>query len=115
LASAHFLPEQALTVSHFRIPILKRVAPTSVLVAADSLVQHSGKWWQLSPSVFVASRAEAKGEPAAPDAFFACPACQTPLGEAIQERLHCTNRSCGRTWQLVDGLYDFKEPRATND
>lgn len=110
LSSAGFRPEQTLTVSHFRLPLLKTVAPTSALVAADSLAQRTGKWWQLSPSVFVASRAPAEGEPAAPGAFFACPSCRTTLGEALQGQLNCPNLSCGLSWRLVDGLYDFKEP-----
>jgi SAM-dependent methyltransferase len=122
LTVAGFRPQRTLTVSHFRLAIVKRAAPTGALVAVDSLVQRSGKWWQLSPSVFVSSQAALVGEPAvgeptaggpAPlDAFFACPDCQTPLGEAVQGRLHCTNHSCGRSWRLVDGLYDFKEPHS---
>jgi ubiquinone/menaquinone biosynthesis C-methylase UbiE len=111
LIQTGFRPEQTLSVSHFRIPILKQLAPASALVAADGLLQPSGKWWQLSPSVFVASQATANSAPAAPDAFFACPACQRPLAAAVQARLVCPNHSCALSWRFDDGLYDFKEPQ----
>ena len=44
------------------------------------------------------------------DAFFACPACGTVLGEIIDGQLSCSNETCHRRWRHQDGLYDFKEP-----
>ncbi len=79
LEAAGFCPGQMLTVSHFRLSLLKRVVPTGFLVWLDSLAQHTGKWWQLTPSVFVRCRATADGPNAADGAFFACPECQAPL------------------------------------
>jgi SAM-dependent methyltransferase len=111
LAHAGFRPGQMLTVSHYRLPLLKRLFPTSLLVALDQLAQHSGNWWQMSPSVFVASQHPA-GTPAAAGRFFACPHCRTPLGEARDGRLVCSQESCGRHWRVENGLYDFKEPIA---
>lgn len=57
LESAGFEVERQLTVSHYRLNLLKRMIPTRVLVGMDSLVQWTGAWWQLSPSVFVLARA----------------------------------------------------------
>jgi hypothetical protein len=110
LAGAGFSPGRMLTVSHFRLPLLKRVAPLSLLVKMDSLAQLTGNWWQLTPSLFVASQAPPDGAAAPADAFFACPRCQTPLGEPDQGLLNCPNESCLSRWHLQDGLYDFKEP-----
>ncbi len=118
LSAAGFLPGRTLTVSHFRIEFLKRRVPTRWLVALDSLAQHTGRWWQLTPSVFVRSRAAAEGPTASPGAFFACPECQTPLPapaalgqelDNVDELLTCTG--CRSSWALRNGIYDFKEPQ----
>jgi hypothetical protein len=110
LQAAGFNPGRTLTVSHFRLPIIKKVVPTSLLVGADSLIQHSGNWWQLTPSVFVGSQSPQNGEISPPGAFFACPTCQTALGEVVDAQLACSNSACGHHWSVVDGLYDFKAP-----
>ena len=100
--------ERQLTVSHFRIPFLKRVFPTRLLVWLDSLAQLTGGWWQLSPSVFV--RNQAVGEtPNNLDAanIFRCPECGLPLPEPDAAGFHC---ECGLRWAVRDGIYNFKEP-----
>lgn len=108
LGEAGFEPGKMLTVSHFRIGVLKRVVPLQFLVKMDSLAQKTGDWWQLSPSVFVHSRHSSLGAPAGPDQFFACPSCQTSLGEPQDGVLLCSG--CGKRWSYEDGLYDFKQP-----
>jgi SAM-dependent methyltransferase len=57
LRTAGFRVDRQLAVSHFRLPLVKRVIPTAVLVALDSLLQPIGSWIQLSPSVFIRARA----------------------------------------------------------
>jgi len=108
LEHAGFDPQQMLTVSHFRVPLIKKLVPTAALVALDSGVQFTGNWWQLSPSVFVLNRNLGKQEIAGEELFFACPECGTPLGEPQDGALVCSG--CSRRWPVVDGLYDFKEP-----
>jgi len=108
LKNAGFEPGQMLTVSHFRIPVLKKIIPTKALVAVDSSIQFTGKWWQLTPSVFVSNQGSAAGATAEKDQFFACPQCGEPLGEPEEDALLCPG--CGLRWLVVDGLYDFKEP-----
>lgn len=110
LAEADFAPRQTLSVSHFRWEPLKRLVPTALLVALDQAIQPTGSWWQLSPSVFVASQHPDTGAPAAPGTFFACPTCQTTLGEVENGRLTCPNAACRLRWRVSDRLYDFKEP-----
>ncbi|MBT3391661.1 MAG: methyltransferase domain-containing protein [Chloroflexi bacterium] len=107
LHAADFQLERQLTLSHFRIGILKKLIPTKILVALDAMAQLTGDWWQLTPSVFTRSRAGDSSKGAAPEGFFRCPACgQTSLTES-PDALHCTN--CVRTWPIVDGIYDFRE------
>lgn len=111
LLSAEFTPQTTLTVSHFRIPLLKKVIPTDLLTAVDKAIQPTGRWWQLSPSVFIASRASAEGTQAQPDQFFACPECSAPLRDAIDDRLTCN--TCGAMWAVENGIYNFKSPLPT--
>lgn len=114
LQQAGFAPRKRLTVSHFRFEPLKKALPTGLLVAADSLAQKTGDWWQLSPSVFVHSRHshQQQGVAASPGSFFACPVCKTPLDDEgdKQDYLACSNPTCGRAWRVENRLYDFKEP-----
>lgn len=111
LAAVGFKPGQILTVSHFRLAILKRLVPTRLLTALDGLLSRTGNWAQYSPSVFVQNQAPA-GRPAnAATSFFACPNCGSSLSSAaVAGALVCPSASCGRRWAVVDGLYDFKEP-----
>jgi SAM-dependent methyltransferase len=109
LQEAGFLPGRTLSVSHFRLPLLKKIVPTALLAGFDSLLQGSGRWLQVAPSVFIHSLAPHINPPAPPGAFFACPHCQTPLETVKEEHLICSNPACGRAWSFAGGLYDFKE------
>lgn len=110
LEQAGFSPSRKLTVSHFRLNLLKRLLPTKLLVAMDSLAQPTGNWWQLTPSVFVRSTAVGETLVAPPGSFFCCPECKQALGAPEDDRLVC---ACGRTWGIQDGIYNFKEPVGT--
>jgi SAM-dependent methyltransferase/uncharacterized protein YbaR (Trm112 family) len=105
-----FAVERTLTVSHFRLGLLKRLIPLKLLVWMDSLVQFSGNFWQLTPSVFVLARAvsptaSVEQSPPAEGAFFQCPACGSALADTPPE-LTCA--SCGRVYPVKDGIYDFR-------
>lgn len=99
--------EAVRTVSHFRMDVLKKHVPTAWLVAMDSLAQHTGPLWQLSPSVFVRARADAERPAAAPGVFFRCPACGAPLGAPPQTEFPC---DCGLTWKKQGEIYNFRDP-----
>lgn len=113
LAGLGFTIEKMLSVSHFRVGLIKRLVPAGLLAGLDSLLQPTGAWLQLSPSVFL--RARLKGStPAAASTpanvldFFACPACGAhPLQNQV-EYLQCGG--CGKKWAIHDGIYDFREP-----
>ena len=112
LSAAGLFPGRTLTVSHFRLALLKRLLPTSWLVSMDRRLQPSGRWWQLTPSVFLRSHANAAGPLAAEGAFFLCPQCLTPLAtppglcSPQDQDLGCPG--CSRAWPIRDGIYNFK-------
>jgi len=107
LEQVGFVPGRTLTVSHFRVNLLKKLIPTGLLVAMDSAAQLTGGWWQLSPSVFTRSTATGP-DPARPEgAFWRCPACGSLNIKESPEAVVCDN---GHRWAIVNGIYDFKEP-----
>lgn len=108
-AEAGFHVRRELAVSHFRLPLLKRLVPAPTLATADGAVQDIGAHWKLTPSVFVRAETTGTGANSLPASLFQCPQCGGALAEA-QDGLDCT--ACGCRWPQHDGLYDFKEPAA---
>lgn len=112
LRECGFAIERQLTVSHFRMGLLKRRLPLRLLVSMDAAAQLTGNWWQLTPSVFVRARVTAKGDPQSSgslgaDLQFRCPQCaHFPLEEAM-DVLVCP--ACSLRWPVREGIYDFKE------
>jgi len=111
LQKVGFRIEKTLTVSHFRLDLLKRLVPIDILVALDALAQWTGQLWQLTPSVFVKASLGGEGSGLAQDEviqWFKCPECeQSPL-ESQKNYLQCS--SCDSRWAIHDGIYDFREP-----
>jgi ubiquinone/menaquinone biosynthesis C-methylase UbiE len=109
LAEEGFEIQRQLTVSHFRLGLFKRLIPTTLLVALDSIAQLTGNWWQLTPSVFVKSTAKGKisDQSQAPNGFFRCPVCERDLPDEIQGALRCPG--CGKVWPIRDQIYDFRD------
>jgi hypothetical protein len=108
LVGASFSPGRTLTVSHFRLGLLKRLVPTGILVVLDSLAQFTGALWQLTPSVFVRNKAVGADETAPENAFWRCPACGSLDLRQEDDLLIC--RGCQARWGRVNGVYNFKEP-----
>ena len=112
LQESGFAIERQLTVSHFRVGLLKRLVPLRWLVQMDALAQLTGNLWQLSPSVFIRARAVGEhgsgtpGTPGMPGALFCCPKCgYSPLQET-PEALVCP--SCAHSWEIHNGIYDLR-------
>lgn len=112
LTDVGFAIEKTLTVSHFRLGLLKRLVPVSILAGMDSLFQWTGALWQVTPSVFV--RCKAVGRDSIPPPvgqndilfYFKCPECgNAPLDEK-KGYLACS--SCKRKWAVREGIYDFR-------
>jgi SAM-dependent methyltransferase len=115
LTDLGFQIEKTLTVSHFRLGILKRLLPASLLAAMDGLAQPTGALWQLTPSVFVKALVGRDAIPTLSASHnilecFQCPECTThPL---IDQTDHLDCPGCGRKWAFRDGIYDFRDPLA---
>lgn len=109
LTAVGFQPQQTLAVSFFRLALLKKIVPAGLLAWLDGLAQWTGRWQQLTPSIFLQSalRKQADEPPAG---FFACPECRANLGQPVDNLLVCPQAGCGRRWRIENGLYDFKEP-----
>jgi SAM-dependent methyltransferase len=108
LRQADLPPQTVRALSYFRLPGLKKLFPAARLAALDGLVQPSGQWLQLSPSVFVRARAAGPGQTALAGKLFRCPECGSEALDENGDHLGCGQ--CGRRWPVRDGIYDFKEP-----
>ncbi len=113
LSGLGFSIQRTRTVSHFRVGFLKRFIPTGVLAALDALLQPTGAFWQMTPSVFVRAQVEGDAKdglhiPENPIEFFQCPECGHSHLEDHRTYLLCKN--CKRKWEIKDGIYDFREP-----
>lgn len=53
LCQAGFRVGRRLSVSHFRLGVLKRRLPTRLLLAGESVLQWTGAWFPWTPSVFL--------------------------------------------------------------
>ena len=107
LTEARFLIRQQRTVSHFRLNLLKRLLPSALLAAADAALQTTGKFWQLTPCVFLRADADSSGIIAAPDTFFRCTICGHNGLDEKDEYMACPQ--CSNVWMIRDGIYDFGE------
>lgn len=106
LSESGFRPERTLTVSHFRMGVLKKLIPLKALVWLDSLLQPTGSWIRVTPSVFTRTAAIGKTPLAPAGAFFQCPACARGTLADTPPELHCSQ--CSRTYPVKDGIYDFR-------
>ena len=110
LTELGFNVEKTLTVSHFRMGLLKRIFPAGFLAALDGLFQPTGALFQVTPSVFTKNTLPGKPQPMSenPLDWFQCPECGAhPLAER-GDHLLCPG--CGKKWAFHDGICDFREP-----
>ena len=112
LHAAGFAVETARSLSHFRLPVLKRVVPAAWLAALDGLVQPTGRWCQLTPSIMVRARAR-KPPGGVPGGFFSCPVCRSHDLIARADGVDCPQCAC--LWPLEGGIYDFRNPKRRLD
>ncbi len=107
LAQAGFVVESERAVSTFRVPLLKRLFPVSLLAWLDGVLQRPLAPLRLSPSVILRCRAVGdQGEPPPGRPLFRCPRCRGLDLEVGGERLLC--KSCGTPWLIADGIYRFR-------
>ena len=111
LGELGFSIEKTLTVSHFRLGLLKRIVPARLLAALDGLFQPTGEFWQFTPSVFVKARIKDTVHDDEVSLsvidLFKCPDCEGEKLEEMSDHLHCP--ICESNWAVLDGIYDFRE------
>ena len=106
LNQTDYLIDKTLTVSHFRVQFLKRVVPLRLLVWADSVLQWTGDWWQITPSVFLQTHTPGKKQSVGRTAMWRCLNCSSLDLEIRKESLSCN--SCAKEWPVRNGIFDFK-------
>lgn len=106
LKESGFRLERQLAVSYFRVGALKRNLPVSLLTRLDQWLQPTGRWFQLSPSVFTRSCAEGQLSIAPEGVFFKCVRCGSSSLSQQGSILFCTN--CAKEWPVREGVYDFR-------
>ena len=107
LKNAGFQTQKSVPVSFFRLGLLKRTVPATILLSLDSIAQKTG--WLVSPSIF--TKNSATGQNAnqvnlSRDAIFASPNTGGDLRREGDKLID----AAGTAWQIRDGIYDFKEP-----
>lgn len=106
-----FSIEKTLTVSHFRLGLLKRFIPAKLLAALDGFFQPTGSLFQLTPSVFVRARKSGESRetqfPSNVIGLFKCPDCGT--GNLLEKKDYLACPNCNARWAVRDGIYDFRE------
>jgi SAM-dependent methyltransferase len=110
LKNLGFHIERTLTVSHFRIGLLKRTIPAKLLAGFDSLLQWTGAVGQFTPSVFMRARVTGDYVPLeeqkALASLFKCPECEYSPLVITDPQIICP--SCKRHWNISGGIYDFR-------
>jgi ubiquinone/menaquinone biosynthesis C-methylase UbiE len=106
LKETGFTLQQQLAVSNFRLGILKRTLPITLLTRLESWLQPTGKWMQLSPSVFTLSQVVGNTTKAEVGTFFKCPICGAYNLKPHGFKIICPE--CSRVWPILDGIFDFR-------
>ncbi len=111
LGELGFSIEKTLTVSHFRLGLLKRLIPAKLLAALDGIFQPTGALWQITPSVFLKAKVKDESRnaeiPLNVVGLFKCPICGSGNLREKQDHLFC--QKCSSRWPVNDGIYDFRE------
>ncbi len=95
-------------VSYFRLELLKKHLPVSLLVAMDRLLQPTAALMSLSPSIFLQCAAPPQAPHSMTLDIFQCTECGSTELEEWAEAVIC--QACGARFALIDGIYDFRAP-----
>jgi len=106
LMQAGFTLEKQLSVSYLRSTLLKKHVSLNLLTRLDAWLQPTGRWCQLSPSVFTRSQAIGVTAKVITGTFFSCPICKSEQLRPHGARLICVG--CSRAWPIRDGIFDFR-------
>lgn len=113
LKKRKFTIEKLISVSNFRLNILKRFPGTKTLIFFEKLYQMFTPFILLGPSVFLKSifgkqrhkKTGNKLEVTLKDIVL-CPSCRKQVLFYEKSAFRC--RNCGRTFKQKNGIYDFR-------
>ncbi len=106
LMEAGFAVQQQLAVSYLRLKLVKRLIPLKYLSRMENWLQPTGRWLQLSPSVFTRNIAMGSAVTPQPGTFFKCPACGSAELGPHGPRVIC--QACRHEWPIREGIFDFR-------
>ncbi len=106
LHRAGFADGKELAVSHFRLPLLKRLVPPALLARLDGLLQEPAARWRLTPSIFVRATAEKPDARTETVSLWRCPRCHASDLREEDDVLVCR---CGAHWPVEEGIYILKD------
>jgi SAM-dependent methyltransferase len=106
LMESGFSLQKQLAVSYFRLEVLKRKLPLSLLARLETWLQPTGRIFQLSPSVFTRSQVVGDKPKAKAGTFFKCPVCEAYDLKPHRSKMICPD--CSREWSIRDGIFDFR-------
>ncbi|MEM7131425.1 MAG: class I SAM-dependent methyltransferase [Chloroflexota bacterium] len=108
-----FTTRQRHAVSHFRLPLLKRLIPTGFLAQLDNLISLPSGLYPISPSVFLQTQVKGNGNHLSGNSqndlvgIFRCPNCSAETldynGDTL---LHCSQ--CSISYRQEGRIWDFK-------
>ncbi len=110
LGGLGFSIDKMLTVSHFRLGLLKRIVPAKLLATVDGIFQPTGALFQFTPSVFVKAALPGSADSAIPAniiELFKCPDCGHE--NLLPKEGHLACASCRAKWSVSNGIHDFRE------
>lgn len=110
LKLAGFKPNRRLAASYLRVKPLKRVIPTEMLIKMDAMLQGTGRFGVLSPSVFIKSEAVSADPAVKGNSMWRCPSCCHLELEETPDAMTCPN--CGNRYDIKNGIYDFRAAAA---
>lgn len=116
LKDAGFVVRQMLAVSHFRLPVMKRLFSPAILARVDQIISVPGGLYPLSPSVFVKTGGYPEGDSSVDSSLvdrdiaglFCCPACKQEGLTLVDENALCCGQ-CGVKYGRQGRIWDFKE------
>ena len=107
IQEAGFRTEEALAISNFRLPAIKKRVSPQTLAKIDNAIAGPGAALSLSPSILTKNIAtKPKGMV---DGLFQCPKCGSRTLKHTEDAIICLD--CDSLWPIRDGIFDFRYPR----
>jgi ubiquinone/menaquinone biosynthesis C-methylase UbiE/DNA-directed RNA polymerase subunit RPC12/RpoP len=99
--------------SFFRLPFIKKVIPTSILLVLESFAQSFFSWTKITPSLFYVLQKRGDFSPVKEEfsltAILQCPHCSARMSYSQQDDLQC--EKCNEKFFVKNGIFDLRDPK----